>query len=704
MTLSPITSRQTMSEDDLSVLWRSIDWTELLDALQEKQKALSLAAFQLNWEQVDILQKELVCSWAARALAVRTVSNSNTEAGVDGVRWTSDAQKAHAALTLTARGYRPLPYRHTTVVERGKSRIIHVPTAHDKAMLTLYAFALDPVSEATADGRSFFARKGRSLHDLHAYLLRDLSGKDAPEWACILDVKSFYSQITQSWLIENIPMDKTVLRKFLKAGVVIKGDLFPTEAGISLGTSLSPILGNMTLDGLQSYIYDRLYPNGRTDYLDGTMSRFADDIIILCRTREQANRIIQASMEFLSERGLKLNHEKSYIVNVHEGFDFLSRHYQKKGGILYATPSDNAIKRIEHELDELITDFRGSQRDLIGKVNRKLTGWATYHRVTDAYMDFRHIDAIVEGLLVDKMCTKYRHWKRQTVLNKFWTKEGEHFVFALPNDPSCRIRRLAPLDIVRHKPCKLKFNPYLDLDYYNWLQRRREVQKANGKYYEVWTRQNGMCAYCGEAMLPDQEVEVVEKVIGRGRHVGNLLYIHRQCAYDTVADMDRPREHINLFTLLENYLCNTPPEKSPYKDLTEFFRLKNEMPITLTFQQIEKIIGEPLPWEADQYEAFWLDDEPGTTSPMWQEEGYSPYPVEPSPRDYCICESWLSQGYDLKAVHLKERRVVFRRTVTGMSGLKIPQELTRGKLPDAAVYEAERFFAYLIRRFGLSKK
>jgi len=73
-------------------------------------------------------------------------------------------------------------------------------------------------------------------------------------------------------------------------------------------------------------------------------------------------------------------------------------------------------------------------------------------------------------------------------------------------------------------------------------------------------------------------------------------------------------------------------------------------------------------------------------------------------KSYIICESWLSQGYDLKAVHLKERRVVFRRTVTGMSGLKIPQELTRGKLPDAAVYEAERFFAYLIRRFGLSKK
>ena len=77
------------------------------------------------------------------------------------------------------------------------------------------------------------------------------------------------------------------MRKFLKAGVIRNGELFPTDKDISLGTSLSPILSNMLLDGLQTYIYDRLYPYGGVDYLGGNIIRFADDIVITARSSEQ---------------------------------------------------------------------------------------------------------------------------------------------------------------------------------------------------------------------------------------------------------------------------------------------------------------------------------------------------------------------------------------------------------------------------------
>lgn len=153
------------------------------------------------------------------------------------------------------------------------------------------------------------------------------------------------------------------------------------------------------------------------------------------------------------------------------GFDFLSRHYQRKNDVLYATPVDKAIIiKAERELETLIMNFKGMQRALIAKINQKPGGLAAYHRITDAYMDFRHIDAVVEGLLIEFMCRKkYKHWKRETVLKKFWVKEGEHYVFVLPNDPSCRVKRIAPLGIVKHKSCKLSFNPYLARKYYNWL-------------------------------------------------------------------------------------------------------------------------------------------------------------------------------------------------------------------------------------------
>lgn len=79
----------------------------------------------------------------------------------------------------------------------------------------------------------------------------------------------------------------------------------------------------MMLDGLQSYIYDRLFPKGQVDYRNGALVRFADDILIVARSKTYAELIMQIVTEFLSERGLRINYEKSYIVNVNQGFDFL---------------------------------------------------------------------------------------------------------------------------------------------------------------------------------------------------------------------------------------------------------------------------------------------------------------------------------------------------------------------------------------------
>lgn len=702
MVLNYVKPRHNLSDDDLAVLWRTIDWAKMEDELMRYQGKLAEAAFQRNWAAVERLQQALVRSWAARVLAVRVVVNSNAEIGVDGVRWITDAQKARAALSLTARGYHPLPYRHTEIQENdGKRRVIHVPAARDKAMLVLYAFALDPVAESTADGKSFSARKGRSALDAHAYLSRDLQGSEAPNFIVKVDVECYYGSIIHDYLIAIVPMDKTMLRKFLKAGVIKNGELFPTSQGISLGTSLSPILGNMLLDGLQSYIFDRLYPNGKADYLNGNSIRFADDITVMARSREQAEAIMQIVIEFLAERGLRINHEKSYIVDMATGFDFLSRHYQKKNGILYVTPSAGSVKKIERELEQLIMGFKGTQRSLIEKINDKLSGWGAYHRVEDSYMVFRHIDAVVEGLLVKKMCEKYPRWHRETILRKFWVKDGFNYVFILPTDPSVRVIRLAPLSIAAHKPCKLKFNPYLDQDYQVYLQYRRDVQKHSGRYKAIWNRQDGKCAYCKQPMLADQDVEIIEKEIGQGRRVQNLIYIHRQCMYDIFSDSDEGTgEALDLFAMLDGIMDDSPPNESPYLELTEYFRLAKKSPLTLTFREIEYILGDRLPWEAFFYDAFWYDDTEHTAS-MWQEEGLPFHIFRFSEPNYSIAHSWSSQGYQIKALHRESERVVFRKINKNISGVILPKALTEQQLPDEVVYKLNKVLKQFIKDNGL---
>ena len=699
--ITPIVPKTELSDEDMAILWRTIDWPKMENELIKKQNRLAMAAYERKWSHVDKLQKDIVSSWAAKVLAVRTVININSEAGIDGVRWKTDAEKMRAALSLGPRGYHPLPYRTTRIEEKGKQRVIHVPIARDKAMMVLYAYALDPVAESTADRKSFSARKGRSALDVHAYLERDLQGQNAPEWIAVIDVESYYSSILHDFLISIIPIDKGILRKFLKAGAVDHGELYPTEQGISLGTSLSTILGNMLLDGLQSYVYDRLYPKGKVDYLGGNVLRFADDIIVTCRSKGQAEAIMEIVAEFLAQRGLRMSAKKSYIRSIYEGFNFLSRHYQRKHGVLSVTPSDEAVLRFETELKHLILDYHGTQRRLIEKINRKLTGWGAYHRITDSYMVFRHIDAIVEGLLVRKMCDKYPRWHRETVLRKFWVKSGGSYVFVLPNDPTVRVIQLAPLSIVRHKPCALKFNPYLDGEYYAWLQHRRDIQKFNGKYRRIWTRQEGKCSYCGQPMLADQEVELVEITLGSGTGVKNLAYIHRHCAFNVWADSGDVGEPVDLFDLLGGLLEEPSAEESPYLELTEYFRTCEKNVFTLTFREIEYILGMRLDWEAYFYEAFWYDDSPGQTSPMWHTENFPFHVLRQSNPDYPIAVSWLSQGFKIKALHLESERVVFRKTDKRKLGLILPKALSTKKLPENAVYECRQFFEYLIKKYGL---
>ncbi len=311
-------------------------------------------------------------------------------------------------------------------------------------------------------------------------------------------------------------MDSMILRKFLKAGVIRDGELFATDQGISLGASLSPIFGNMILDGLQSFIYDRLYPNGNVDYQGGCMTRFADDMIILARSKGQADLIWQIISEFLSMRGLEINTEKSKIVNIYDGFDFVSWHFQRKQGYLTIEPSENSLIQCEHNLEKIIMDTNSSYRTLIRRINGYLSGWANYHRSIDAYHAFRRIDTVVESLLVDKMLLRHPSWHKETVLNKFWVKDGENHIFILPEDPSVRVVPLAPLPIRQYKPCKLDFNFYLDKDYYIWLQHRRNIQRVSGKYRTVWNHQEGKCYFCDSPMLSDQDVEIIEKKIGQG--------------------------------------------------------------------------------------------------------------------------------------------------------------------------------------------
>ena len=137
------------------------------------------------------------------------------------------------------------------------------PLYNDRAMQALYALALDPVSETTADSKSFGFRKGRCAQDACEYIFGALSKKCAPKWILEGDIKWCFDHISHDWLTEHIPLDKSVLKQFLKAGFVFQEELFPTDEGTPQGGVISPILANMTLDGMQELLSSRFHKNSQ---------------------------------------------------------------------------------------------------------------------------------------------------------------------------------------------------------------------------------------------------------------------------------------------------------------------------------------------------------------------------------------------------------------------------------------------------------
>lgn len=215
ITLKKSAKRVELSEEELASMWQGIDWEQMEEELLEQQKSLARVAYVKHWGHVDKLQKKLVKSLSARVLAVRHVVQIDAKPGVDGVKWETDAEKMRAALSLSPRGYHASPYLGIMLKEdNGKERKVNIPVAYDKAMQVLYAYSLDPVAESTADRKSFAFRRGRSMLDVHAYICSMFDGPEPPYWVVKADVRACYDSISQDWLLENVHMDKKVLRQF----------------------------------------------------------------------------------------------------------------------------------------------------------------------------------------------------------------------------------------------------------------------------------------------------------------------------------------------------------------------------------------------------------------------------------------------------------------------------------------------------------
>jgi len=473
--------------------WSDIDWPATYKAVERLQVRIAKATRENRWGKVRSLQRILVRSLPARRLAVRRVTTNKGKRtpGIDGVLWNTPRRKMQAVGSLKRRGYRPRPLRRIHIPKRnGKKRPLSIPCMIDRAMQALHLLALEPVAEQGADPNSYGFRKARSIQDAHQRCHMVLAKGDAATWILDADIEACFDKISHEWLLEHVPMDKSMLRKWLKAGY-FEGKLFqPTEQGTPQGGILSPTLANMTLDGLESRVASvaprprrrkgRLEPSSKVHLI-----RYADDLVVTARSREiLEENVLPAIAAFLEERGLSLSKEKTKIVHIDEGFDFLGANVRKYHGKLLMRPTKANIKGVLEKSRILLRRHLGSKTEVpLRQLNSLLRGWG---------FQFRHLVASKTfSYLNNRLFRQLWKWARKRHNNKgarwakqryFTTVGNDRWVFyARHNRTKGRSRpliqfRLSRLPIRRHIKVRSEAR-YHDARYAEYFKERRKRRR-----------------------------------------------------------------------------------------------------------------------------------------------------------------------------------------------------------------------------------
>ena len=300
-------------------------------------------------------------------------------------------------------------------------------------------------------------------------------------------------------------------KDLVKSGLSVKDAIARTPQG----GIISPILANMTLDGIEKKLVERFHTNalGKVDSRfknahKVNFVRYADDFVVTAATPELALEAKELIREFLAERGLELSDEKTVVTNIDDGFDFLGWNFRKYNEKLIIKPSQKAVKAIVSNIsDTILRRGKAWQQDvLIMKLNEQIRGWTNYHQSVCASDAFAHLDYVLYELLW--RWAKRRHPKKNKwwISTRYWHRVGNrNWVFSTENKELIRVDSTA---IVRHTKIKATANPFLDEAYFQKRKFDKGMHRLTGKFKMIWKNQNGLCYHCGMPIDVTEEREI----------------------------------------------------------------------------------------------------------------------------------------------------------------------------------------------------
>jgi RNA-directed DNA polymerase len=430
----------------------------------------------------------------------------------------------------------------------GKQRPLGIPTVMDRCLQARVKNALEPRWEATFEASSYGFRPGRSCHDAIRHIASMTTVNSRRKWVVDADIKGAFDNIAHTYVLDaigDVP-GRELIKQWLKAGYVEHKRWHPTDTGTPQGGVISALLANIALHGMEEAlgIRYRQYKDGDRNEGDRALVRYADDFVVLCKSKADADQVIEILKEWLAIRGLSLSEDKTQVVHITTGFDFLGfnvREYsdirRRKGAVRLIKPSKEAVRHHRDKMRDEWIKLRGKPvAQVVNTLAPKIRGWANYYRHQVAKRTFNYMDYWM--FMRECRYAKYTHphhsvkWRSKRYFGKLNKKRDDNWVFG-DKRTGAFLPKYAWTEIERHPKVRGTASPDDPSLKEYWTERTKaRAKELKPSLRKVAKNQEHVCPICGETLYNGEELQqdhIVPRHKGGKNSDDNYQLLHLDC-------------------------------------------------------------------------------------------------------------------------------------------------------------------------------